>query len=387
MSWIRRIALRNVRHIARLDVDLEPPPGAAFASLVLTGDNGAGKTSALEAIVGEIVHAIAGDEHPAAEVEAELARSPEAGPEERARRTRMAFLTRTTRLTWCADAATLARRFAEGDTVAAYVPAGDAPALVGEGDLAPRPPADPSVRLAGRLEAFLAARLAPPGATDEAELGERDETLRHGAWLASVRHALRELFGESELELGRGADGAVHLDLDRGRRRLALAQLPAGYRRVLGMWAELTLRADAPGARARPRGVLVVDAIEADLHPRLQRSLLPALAARFPDVQLVCATHSPLVVTSLETAMVVDVTHSHHETGRSLRERGLDGVLRWMDGDPAERRRSVVPSAPAPPRSPSVPPPPGVPVRALGRPKRRPRPTLDGPGDPPDPEG
>ena len=87
----------------------------------------------------------------------------------------------------------------------------------------------------------------------------------------------------------------------------------AGQRRVLALayilvwtWAEhrkaaaVTQRATSPGI------VFLLDEVEMHLHPRWQRSLLPALLrvtetiAADVSVQLVVSTHAPLVLASIE---------------------------------------------------------------------------------------
>lgn len=51
--------------------------------------------------------------------------------------------------------------------------------------------------------------------------------------------------------------------------------------------------------------VVVLDEPENHLHPRLQRSVLPSLIDAFPTAQFIAATHNPFVVTSVAKASVV----------------------------------------------------------------------------------
>ena len=45
-------------------------------------------------------------------------------------------------------------------------------------------------------------------------------------------------------------------------------------------------------------GIVIIDEIEQHLHPKWQRRILPSLIKRFPNVQFIVATHSPLVASS-----------------------------------------------------------------------------------------
>ena len=51
-------------------------------------------------------------------------------------------------------------------------------------------------------------------------------------------------------------------------------------------------------------GVLIIDEIDAHLHPSWQRRIIPALSHHFPRIQLFCSTHSPLVVAGLKQGQV-----------------------------------------------------------------------------------
>ena len=41
-------------------------------------------------------------------------------------------------------------------------------------------------------------------------------------------------------------------------------------------------------------GILIIDEIDAHLHPSWQRRIIPALIRHFPNLQIFCSTHSPL---------------------------------------------------------------------------------------------
>lgn len=87
----------------------------------------------------------------------------------------------------------------------------------------------------------------------------------------------------------------------------------AGVRRVITLayllvwaWHEHLIAAQLSNAEPQRKMVVLVDEIEAHLHPRWQRTLLPALLrvrdslSESLDVQYLIATHSPLVMASAE---------------------------------------------------------------------------------------
>jgi len=86
----------------------------------------------------------------------------------------------------------------------------------------------------------------------------------------------------------------------------------AGARRVLALayllvwaWHEHRAASQLLGEPPSDRVTLLVDEVEAHLHPRWQRVILPAVLDAVtglgaPESQAVCVTHSPLVLASLE---------------------------------------------------------------------------------------
>ena len=57
---------------------------------------------------------------------------------------------------------------------------------------------------------------------------------------------------------------------------------------------------DYPEKLGDKPAILIVDEIDAHLHPSWQRRIIPALTGNFPNLQIFCATHSPLMLAGLE---------------------------------------------------------------------------------------
>ena len=99
----------------------------------------------------------------------------------------------------------------------------------------------------------------------------------------------------------------------------------AGVRRIIGLayivtWAWFRHKRNALAAQRNPqdRIVLIVDEVEAHLHPRWQRSVIPAILNAMDElsedlkVQAHFATHSPLVLASVEPVLRRDEDSLHH---------------------------------------------------------------------------
>jgi predicted ATPase len=90
--------------------------------------------------------------------------------------------------------------------------------------------------------------------------------------------------------------------------RVAVEELSDGYQAMLSIVLEiLTQAALASGRVPKPEdlnAIILIDEIEAHLHPRWQRTVVPLLREVFPQCQFICTTHSPLVVGSAQPGEV-----------------------------------------------------------------------------------
>ncbi|MBV9227545.1 MAG: ATP-binding protein [Acidobacteriaceae bacterium] len=59
-----------------------------------------------------------------------------------------------------------------------------------------------------------------------------------------------------------------------------------------------------PDSFAGCSGVAIIDEIDAHLHPSWQRRILPAIKRQFPDLQIICAAHSPMTLAGLDAGQI-----------------------------------------------------------------------------------
>jgi hypothetical protein len=83
-------------------------------------------------------------------------------------------------------------------------------------------------------------------------------------------------------------------------RSLNFSQLPDGVRSTAAWIADFMMRQDLIKDRLGDKraGVLLLDEVDAHLHPLWQRRLLPAMRKALPDVQILVTSHSPFVISS-----------------------------------------------------------------------------------------
>lgn len=96
-------------------------------------------------------------------------------------------------------------------------------------------------------------------------------------------------------------------------QEVAVVHASSGMRRIISLayflvwcWEEHLKAKDLMGEKPEAQTVFLVDEVEAHLHPKWQRTVIPALMkvmdqlATSPNVQLIAATHSPLIMASVE---------------------------------------------------------------------------------------
>jgi predicted ATP-binding protein involved in virulence len=89
---------------------------------------------------------------------------------------------------------------------------------------------------------------------------------------------------------------------------LDFSQLSAGQRNLMALTIDFARRLALtyPGwdNPLEAPGILLIDEIELNLHPKWQQTVIPHLRKVFPDTQIVVATHSPLVLSTLHARQI-----------------------------------------------------------------------------------
>ena len=77
--------------------------------------------------------------------------------------------------------------------------------------------------------------------------------------------------------------------------------LPAGYKRLYFMVLDIAYRSYILNGTTDAEGIVIIDEIDLHLHPGLEQVVLGRFMNTFPNLQFIVSTHSPLVLTGLET--------------------------------------------------------------------------------------
>ncbi|MBC7774570.1 MAG: AAA family ATPase [Phycisphaerae bacterium] len=137
--------------------------------------------------------------------------------------------------------------------------------------------------------------------------------------LTPVRRCLSEFLSKLNIQfqgLRVVQESAVQIDyanpikkfdlyINKEGQELKLSQLSHGERALILLVADIARRAailnsdlDNP---LLSEGIVLIDEIELHLHPKWQREVIPALLATFPNIQFLLSTHSPQVLSRVDS--------------------------------------------------------------------------------------
>lgn len=101
------------------------------------------------------------------------------------------------------------------------------------------------------------------------------------------------------------------MEITIGEHKDSIYNLSTGYRAILSMIMELAYRAAVLNPTMEDfselEGVVLIDEIDAHLHPKWQWKILDAMRQVFPCVQFIIATHSPIVISSIKDARIIKI--------------------------------------------------------------------------------
>lgn len=136
--------------------------------------------------------------------------------------------------------------------------------------------------------------------------------------LDGVRNAIQVVLEGQQWTDLRYSAAEDELTVFDGKKRLPLALLSDGLRSIIAMIGDLAYRCiqlnPALGAEAPTKtpGIVLIDEIEMHLHPSWQQKVLQQLMDAFPNIQFICTTHSPQVLSTVRPESIRTI----HEDGR-----------------------------------------------------------------------
>ncbi|HWM54003.1 MAG TPA: AAA family ATPase [Solirubrobacterales bacterium] len=278
---IRRVEIRNFRVIESLDLEVTPGPSEG-SWMMLLGENGAGKTSVLQAIALTLC-----DPATLKRLDVNVSRLLRQGAGEGLVRVMLTGSRRGRELRFGKKAGGLVASGTprEGTLIAGY---GSTRLLRDSGSRG-------SVATVENLFDPLARRTSPKAWLPKLSSSEFDAVAR-------ALRMLLQLDEKEEIVRGKGSG----LEIVRGKRRLELRDLSDGYRAMAALALDMMrLFLRRWGSVEAAEGIVLIDELGAHLHPRWQMRVTDSLRTTFPRVQFITTTHDPLCLRGLHDGEVV----------------------------------------------------------------------------------
>ena len=117
------------------------------------------------------------------------------------------------------------------------------------------------------------------------------------------------------------------------------SDLSDGQRNIISLAGDLAMRCaqlnqhlGKDAARKTP-GIVLVDEIDANIHPGWQKILLPRLLEYFENIQFVVTSHSPFILQSLDQGKIINLDHEEEpEQKAELWDRGVEDIVTEVMG-------------------------------------------------------
>lgn len=337
-TYLTAVEIVKVRHLQDITIPLSLN---TRKHLILTGKNGSGKTSVLDALVDHFSYILKNGFYQKHQIQNYIERNrkelPQGSSEEEKRKAqetqRTIDMWEKELLHWtngavtaCTSFATLREKYAKGQFILAYYKANRLSRVETSSTIENIALKDnyalgeaPGTKLVKYMVSLKATQAFALQKNDTNRAAEIED------WFTRFEAVLKDVFEDPSLRLDFDIENFQFSIHQNNREPFDFNTMSSGYSAVFDIINDLTMRMENHKNPAT-EGVVLIDEIETHLHLELQKIILPLLTKLFPNIQFIISTHSPFILHSIDNAVIFDL-----ET-RKLVEDGLsnfpyDGIV------------------------------------------------------------
>ena len=150
-------------------------------------------------------------------------------------------------------------------------------------------------------------------------------------WFNRFENALRIILDDDSIKLKFDYRNYDFKIIQNNIEPYGFNELSSGYSSVLNIVSDLILRIDKNRAATcrdyafDTEGIVLIDELETHLHIDLQKKILPFLVSFFPNIQFIVTTHSPFVLNSIDNVVIYDLEKNIRLEG--LSEYSYEGIV------------------------------------------------------------
>lgn len=140
--------------------------------------------------------------------------------------------------------------------------------------------------------------------------GKSEKAEEISGWFQNLEELLRRIFDDNSLKLVFEEDTFSFWIQEKGKERFDFNTLSSGFAAVLDIVLDIIIRMEKSTNKTfnfYMPGIVLIDEIETHLHLELQKRILDLLTTVFPNIQFVMSTHSPFILNSLENVVIYDL--------------------------------------------------------------------------------
>lgn len=148
-------------------------------------------------------------------------------------------------------------------------------------------------------------------------------------WFVEMEKLLKRVFDDETVKLEFDEDTFEFHILQQGKEPFDFNTLSSGYQAVLDIVLDIIMRMQNQTHRSfnfNLPGIVIIDEIETHLHLELQKNIMPLLTTVFPNIQWIVTTHSPFILNSIENVVIYDL-ENHTLVDHGLNDVPYDGVV------------------------------------------------------------
>lgn len=142
-------------------------------------------------------------------------------------------------------------------------------------------------------------------------------------WFEKLEQLLKKIFDDETVILEFDEDTFEFHIMQQGKEPFGFNTLSSGYQAVFDIILDIMMRMQCQTQRSfvfKIPGIVIIDEIDAHLHLELQKNILPYLTTFFPNIQFIVTSHSPFILNSIKDAVIYDLEN------KILVEHGLNDV-------------------------------------------------------------
>lgn len=129
-------------------------------------------------------------------------------------------------------------------------------------------------------------------------------------WFDKFEALMQKILGNPEIRLVFDEDTFLFSIEEPGKEPYDFNTLSSGYEAIFDIVIDIMLRMEKKVNKTflyNLPGIVLIDEIETHLHLELQKSIMETLTVIFPNIQFIVTTHSPFVLSSLGNTTIFDL--------------------------------------------------------------------------------